>query len=664
MAILSMYKVRVFGLNSKRKQILEELQKSEIVQIIEPGEETEGLAKHETTRTLNKINQYMNACQSALQILDDHAPEKTGFFASRRELPISQYSMNTADNEGAYKSASDVIELSDKIHEHRENIRRIDAKQIALAPFVALDVPMEITETRHSEIKEGTYAGLLTSADIDAALLSAGAERVHYEILNASKELSSIWMVYHKDEAEKMQKVFQALSISEPAFSLSHHVPKKKTEVLEDAKGKLEKEVESKIREIQKLEKNRREIELLYDHLALRKQKYLELSKVGVMEHTFMFDGYVPRKYAEKIKDTLEIEHSAFVELSEPEEGEAPVVLQNNGFARPVEGITKTYSMPGARDIDPNPIMAFFYYFFFGMMFSDAGYGLILVVACAILGYGKVLEPGKRQTFRMFFFCGISTMFWGLMYGGFFGDATYTISSVFFGGDATLRPLWVDPTQEPLLLLIFSVILGLIQLLIGMGIKVYTLIRDKNVFEAITDHIIWMWILGCIMVLAIGMYISTGGGSVPAAVNTFGLWALIIGLIGLVALKTAAGIRKKKNPLAALFGGIISIYDITGFIGDMLSYSRLLALGLATGVIANVINLLGSLLGPTPVGVIFFIIVFILGHIVNFAINALGAYVHTMRLQYVEFYSKFYDGGGKAFEPFVMDTKYYRFSKE
>lgn len=665
MAVLSMYKLFIFGLNRDRKQVLEEIQKSELIEISDLDTSNEYLTRKETTQTISQINHHMNTAQQALAILDEYVPEKTGFLSSRRTLSISKYHMKQASSDAALQSALRIIEFADKIHQCKEDLRRIDAKQIALTPYLALDVPMQITHTKNTQIRSGLSAGLITDEMVREALRNNKVEGAYYEIISAQKEHSALWFVYLNEHSDKMHSVFQELSVQEPSFSLSHHTPKKKVEVLEQAKGELEDEIAQYIKKIEEQQKNKREVELLYDHLGMRKQKYQEIAKMGLTNHTFMMEGYIPQKYADKLKNKLEKDFAVYMELTVPKPDEAPVMFANNGFVAPVEGITSTYSMPSSVDIDPNPIMSFFYYLFFGMMFSDAGYGIMLSVACAILGYSNILEPSKRHMFRMFFFCGLSTTFWGFMYGGFFGDATKTISSAFFGTETILKPIWMDPTQEPLRLLIFSVILGIIQLIIGMGIKFFMLCRQKKVWDAVFDVGFWILIMVCIGVFATGMYLNTSGVVLDEAtvsgMNNFALYGLIAGAAGLVLTQG----RSKKNIFAKIFGGILSLYDVTGYIGDMLSYSRLLALGLATGVIASVINLLAALfvnLGPG--GVVFFVIIFVLGHLVNFAINMLGAYVHTMRLQYVEFFSKFYEGGGKPFIPFNMGTKFYRFSKE
>ncbi|MBQ7039838.1 MAG: V-type ATP synthase subunit I, partial [Clostridia bacterium] len=399
----------------------------------------------------------------------------------------------------------------------------------------------------------------------------------------------------------------------------------------------------------------RGEIQMFYDHILMRRDKYTELEKLKQTELTFVMEGYVPESEAELVKQKLEETVSVYVNISDvPEDEEAPVLLKNNGFARPVEGITKTYSMPGRTDVDPNSIMAFFYYLFFGMMFSDAGYGLLLALGAGYLGFFAKVERGTKENMRMFCYCGISTTFWGLMYGSFFGNLIPVLGETFFGSVWTLKPIWLDPVQEPLTLLIVSVAMGLFQILIGLGIKFYMIWRQGEKLAAIFDVGLWMLVLSGICLFAGGMAL---GNSI---VGDVGMYAAIFGAAGLVLTQG----RNSKNIIGKLFGGILSLYDITSYVSDALSYSRLMALGLATGVIAQVVNTMGSLAGGGVVGAVMFGAVFIVGHALNFAINCLGAYVHTNRLQYVEFFGKFYEGGGRAFAPLKMDTKYYEFMEE
>lgn len=656
MAVVKTKEICIYGLNSQRKAILELLQKKGVVEVERMELKDSPLHHAETAQRISQFDSYIASAQRAIEVLDEYAAEKTGFFSSREELPMERYHMQEEESEQALKCALEILRCADRIHENAESIRKIDSKQIALRPYLALDVPMQRTETGQCLIRTGVLEGEWDQDRIDKILGKHGIDDVYVEIVAGSKEQTTVWMVYRKERQKEIIPFIQEIGLQEPSFSLSHHIPRKKVEVLEEAKKALRAEIAELKEKIRGFAAQRKQIKLLYDHLVLRKEKYEALSRAGVSEHAFVLKGYVLKTHAEQAKKALEHHFDAFVELSEPEDPDkAPEAFRNNAFARPVEGITEMYSMPSATDVDPTPIMAFFYYFFFGMMFSDAGYGIMVMIACGLLGFGKFLEPHKRGMFQMFFFCGISTTFWGLMYGSFFGDAI----TVFSGGAAQLSPLWLDPVKEPLNLLIFSVAIGLIHVCVGLGVKFYQQIRQKDITGAVCDTLSWIIILGSLGVFAIG-----ASYSLPV-VSNIGLWAAVGGLVLLVATHG----RHNKNIVMKIFGGILGIYDITSYIGDILSYSRLMALGLTTGVIASVVNLLGPvfgelLFGDSPLAMIIVVLVFIVGHLVNFAINMLGAYVHTNRLQYVEYFSKFYDGGGRKFAPFHMDTRYYRFSEK
>lgn len=654
MAVVKSKEIYLYGLNSQRKAIMETLQKKGVIEVERMELKDSALHHAETAQRISQFDSYIGSAQRAIEVLDQYAPEKTGLFSSREELPMERYHMKEEESEQALKSALKTLRYADRIHENAESMRKIDSKLIALRPYMELDVPMQITETERAFIRTGTLAGERSRDEIEAILTEHGMDDVHMEIIASSKEQTAIWMIYLKERQKEMIPFFQEIGLQEPSFSLSHHVPKRKTEVLMEAKEALKKETVELEEKIRALAPQRSRIKLLYDHLELRKEKYRILAHMGVSEHAFVLKGYVLTTHAEQVKKSLEHHFDAFVEISEPENpDEAPEAFRNNAFARPVEDITEMYSMPSATDVDPTPIMSFFYYFFFGMMFSDAGYGIMVMIACGLLGFGKFLEPHKRRMFQMFFYCGVSTTFWGLMYGSFFGDAI----TVFSGGTAAMSPLWIDPVKEPLNLLIFSVAVGLVHVCIGLGVKFYQQIKQKQIVDGICDTLSWIIILGSLGVFAVGASFS-----IPV-VSNIGIGGAIGGLVLLVATHG----RHNKNIVMKIFGGILGIYDITSYIGDILSYSRLMALGLTTGVIASVVNLLGPVFGDlvfgdSPLAVIIVVLVFIVGHLVNFAINMLGAYVHTNRLQYVEFFSKFYDGGGRKFVPFRMDTKYYRFS--
>ena len=396
----------------------------------------------------------------------------------------------------------------------------------------------------------------------------------------------------------------------------------------------------------------------------MRAEKYGELEKLENTKHTFFLKGYIAEKDAQPLTRYLGEKFDAVVECQDiPENEEIPIVLQNNAFSRPVESVLETYSLPKRYEFDPTGIMAIFYYIFFGMMFSDAGYGLVMTIACAvILKKFKNMEEGLKKSVKMFFFCGISTTFWGAMYGSFFGDAITVIGKTFFNADWKFPPLWFDPIQgtNSMTLLMYCFLFGIIHIFVGLGISGYMSIKNGKPLDAVYDVLSWYLLVGggILALLSMDMLKSMTGFTLPPIFLTIGG---VCALVGAVIILFFSG--RGSKPVKRLLKGIYGVYGVTSYLSDILSYSRLLALGLATGVIAQVFNQIGSMFGG-GLGVIPFTIVFLIGHTLNIGINALGAYVHTNRLQFVEFFGKFYEGGGEKFAPFKINTKHYNIKED
>jgi V/A-type H+-transporting ATPase subunit I len=367
-----------------------------------------------------------------------------------------------------------------------------------------------------------------------------------------------------------------------------------------------------------------------------------------------MLTGYVPEKYAQKLAREIDSKYTAAVRFCEPdEEDDVPVLLENSRFSSPVEGITEMYSLPGKKDVDPTPVMSFFYYLFFGMMLSDAGYGLVMLIGTSIALKKIRMEERMRKTLTMFRNCGISTIIFGALFGSWFGDIIQVVAREFFGKEIDSIAIWFQPLDDPIKLLLYSFALGIAHLFLGLAVSFKMKWSAGNKSDAVLDTVpIYLTILG-ICPVAAGILTS-----VPDVLKTIGLYVAAVGVILLIL---TAG-RSSSSIFGKLFGGIYALYNTaTGYLSDILSYSRLLALGLATGSIAGVINLIGTMPENTVVKAILLVIVFIVGHSANLAINLLGAYVHTDRLQFVELFSKFYEGGGRAFNPLTVKTNYIKF---
>lgn len=359
-------------------------------------------------------------------------------------------------------------------------------------------------------------------------------------------------------------------------------------------------------------------------------------------EKTFLLTAWVPEEKIPQLEKLLE-EFPCYLEVAEPDpEEEPPVLLKNHKLVEPFEVVTEMYSLPSPHGVDPNIAVAIFYFIFFGIMLSDAGYGLLLFFGGLFALKKMDLSPFLRKMVKLITFGGVSTVFWGALYGSWFGNLIPQFTLTFLGRQINV-PLLLDPLNDPLTILGISFALGALHLFCGMGYKAYLLIRRGHPWEALFDIGFWYMVLVGLPMLVL-----------PGVFRTVGLSLAVVGAVGLILTQG----RDKKNIFARLLSGVASLYDITGYLSDLLSYSRILALGLATAVIGNVVNIMGTLAGGGILGLLLFIPVFLFGHALNLSINALGSYVHSSRLQYVEFFGKFYEGGGKPFQPLQANTKY------
>ena len=608
-----------------------------------------GEEEPENAQLLSRLDSVVSETDSAIEIIKKRCAGKKSFFARRPRIPPDAFKTGRNKTRMAKHTARAAIKCSEQIKRNISEIQKIDEKAAQLSVYAKSDLPIEKSTTAYTEYMTGSCR--ITAGSPEKLAMERGVP-VYIEELNKTDTEIIFWILYLKTDRNSVENFLSEIGFSEAAYA-GTLAPGEECARLQERKKKLTEENEALEKTITGFSKNLNMLELYHDRLAVKAGKYHALAEAKNTDTVFAVSGYVPENLAPKMMSAIENKFLAAAEYEEPDEGEeTPVAFSNNAFASPVEEITASYSMPSADDIDPNPIMAVFYYWFFGMMFSDAGYGILMMIVCGILGFSQILESEKRRMFKMFFFCGVSTTIWGILYGSFFGDLIGTVSSVFGSGKVSFKPILIDPVNQALQLLIISVIFGMIHILTALGIKFYILWRRGNKKDAVFDIGFWMLVLTGLSAYAAGMGLDLAG------VKNIGAWAAIAGAAGLVL----TGGRDKKNPVMRLLSGIMSLYDITGYVGDILSYSRLMALGLATGVIASVVNVLASLGGNSVMGAVVFVIISLVGHAINFSINMLGAYVHTNRLQYVEFYQKFYEGGGRRFRPLKPETKYYDFS--
>ena len=584
------------------------------------------------------------------------------------QISLSEFREIEKDRRKLYSKVKDVLELERGIYESKATITRKQNKIATLSPWSKLDIPLNSEKTKSTKIFIGTFPETLKEDQV-YAIATEGLEEpipVITEILYNENQITNVCVIATNNVADKVEENMRSKGYSKLPF-LSHRVPdaaieKRRNDIVDE-----EKKIEEAEKKIATYAEFIPKFKIAADYYRTRSEKYRVLGTLPQSDKVFFIQGWVEATQAEGIAKILEEKYDAVVEIEQDDEA-APIKLKNNHFSEASEGVLESYGLPTHGRVDPTTVMSLFYVFFFGMMLSDAGYGIVMSLVCGIvlLKY-KRIESGLNKMLRLFFWCGLSTAFWGFMYGGFFGDAIDVIAKTFFGytGETPiLKPIWFAPLDNPMRLLIWCMVFGLVHLFAGLAMKGYEYLRDKDIVGFFSDIIAWyMFILGLVLMLVpTSIFASISGNQItfPDWANTL---AKVLTIGGLVIILLMSG-RANKNWGLRVALGAYDIYGVTGWLSDVLSYSRLLALGLATGVIANVINMMASMKGCTPVGVVVFIIVFIFGHILNLAINLLGAYVHTNRLQYVEFFGKFYDGGGESFKPFKTINNYVEIKEE
>ena len=672
MSVLPMKRVLICALKKDRKPVLETLQRMGLVQV----ENTVGTAEDpvfaRTDKTEDLVQFRREAAQAsdALAVLNRRAPEKKSLLAAldgRRELPLPAYEAKVRQRDEIMDVCRHILDLDRENAETSALLPKLEAQIVALKPWVSYDLPMNFAGTKTTAAFAGTLPNEETVESICTKIgaLAPDVQEYHVDIISASQVQTCLFAVCARREEAAFADALRRMGFVKAPESAQS--PQRTIRGCEKDIEALKGKTQANFDRIAAYAPRRSDIEFIIDYFTARAEKYEVLSALPQSKRTFLLEGYVPEKNAKTLADMLEARFDLDVEFSDPGPDEdVPVLLQNNAFAEPVESVVESYSMPGKGEIDPSFLVACFYYILFGIMLSDAAYGIIMAVACGLLVYRKRnMEPNMRKLLMMFFYCGISTTVFGFLFGSFFGDSVNIIATTFFNRpDISLPSLWMSPINEPMRMLAFCFAIGVLHLFVGLGAKFYMCWRDKRYLDALYDVVFWYMLVGGAILYLMTMPMFTGmlamKTTLPAAVGKIAAVAAVIGAVGIVL---TAG-RESKNWFKRILKGLYGVYGISGYLSDILSYSRLLALGLATGVIATVFNKMGSMLGGNFFGAVVFILVFLIGHALNMAINILGAYVHTNRLTFVEFFGKFYGGGGRKFEPFAVHTKYFKTTEE
>ncbi len=645
MPVILSKRVNIFCHSTVFPKVLERLHEIGIVQITKY---TEDLG--EPDPSVNPVSKKQDVIlQEVKYVLDFISPfsQKEGMLKKMIEgLPLVSKeefvsALSSLDYEEIYNSARD---LNDRLNGIKNKKEEVDILSRELSLFEELPIPCEEWgPTEKTNIFIGSIPKLKWSAFEEE--IKAFSDDIHLETMGEDPRDVRFYLLVLKRREQDVLAILRRHSFSQikpPSGykgTVSHVLSQ-----LEETKKSLIEEEKKVIREIEGLLKYKDRLELVYDYLSVLKEREDVKKELYWTKKVFLIEGWVLEPDVDRLKKELKtIGPQIEISIFDPSENEVPPIeLENKKYVKPFEIITKLYSYPNHKEPDPTPFVAGFFFIFFGMCLTDAGYGVVMALLFwwAIRKF-KIGDQAKLF-FKLLMFGGISTIFAGALTGSWFGNSIDLLpQSLGFLKAIKNFIMITDPMKNPIPMLGFSLLLGLIQIFTGLFIEFFSNIKAGKAMDAWMDQGSWIFFLASILLSITGL--------------PFTKYLLIVGALIIVLTQG----RHNKNILAKIGGGVLSLYDVVGYLGDTLSYSRLFALGLTTAAIAMIVNTIMGLVSGAPfVGFIIGAIIFVGGHIFNLLINALGAFIHSARLQYVEFFTKFYEGGGIPFTPFKLKTQY------
>ncbi len=628
--------LRLLGMESEREALLKAMQDMECVEIssIDGSEEAlkSGFAKPDD-KALMSAQEASRAYRTALASLDRFAPEKKGMF--RKRQGVSRAAFFSAESEENARTAAETINKDTRrLGEIESERTKNEALRATLAPWLTVDAPLGGADGALA-VFFGTV-GLNVTDDALKALADSLDGLLTWQQASSDRSLRYLLVMCHGSVKERALSALRDLGFSTVSFRGMTGTAKENDKALAENLAALEKERQEIEQRIAGLGGKREALLEASDRAAIALRREEAKSRLVGTDKVFLLEGWLPADRCAEIEKTLK-PFTCAIETREPTEDEypqVPVQLKNNKLTRPLNMVTEMYSLPAYGTLDPNPLMAPFFILFYGIMMADMGYGLLMMIASVIISKKYRPKGTSGELFSLLGLCGISTFIMGALTGGFFGDFLTQLVAIVSPGTVFALPKLFDPLDDLTMILIGSMALGMVQIVTGMAISLIEKCKRKKFLDAFFEEITWWTVFIGIALLALGK---------GAAVLYVGCALVLLGPI-------VQG--KGWGKLTGVFG---SLYNhVTGYFGDILSYTRLMALMLAGSVIAQVFNMLAAM----PGNVIAFIIISMLGNAMNFGLNLLGCYVHDLRLQCLEFFNKFYVDGGKPFRPMTLDTEY------
>lgn len=643
MAIVDMSKFYLLAFKEKRESLLKELQKFKYVHLVDSGNDfsKEDLSAVSRSEELIDIDDYLNKSKYVIERLEKIEDKKPALEALKEGKKHFTYEeiKNRARKfnfSQIYKEISSIIdEIEKKEAENQEILNKVSE----LLPYKAIDLPLEdLKLTKFSKIYLGTIPQRYKE---NFEELLKENDSVYFNVLHTDKNYAYYLIICHKSDDEDVIDAFRKMGFTLVNFKEKGTINENINSLRERKSQNLDS-IDTLNKELKNYLKYLDDFKIYYEYQSNEKLKVISSEKFLRTKNLDLIEGYVPSKFLKSFEDAIQLicgdDYYLYKKEADRNSHEVPIMLKNNKFVGPFEMLTEMYSMPRYNEIDPTPFFAPFYFIFAGIMIGDLGYGLLVFIGSLLALKFFNLDKATKRFMTFFNYLSISAMIFGLVFGSF------------FGGIIPL-PTLINPAEDIMEMLMLSLLLGGVHIFFALGIKAYMDIRDNKPKDAFYDVGLWyMALIG-----AIGFGLSKAVSMNPIVVKIL-FYAMIIAMVGIVL----TGGRSEKTTLAKFGWGVYALYGISSYIGDFVSYLRLMALVLSGSFIGLAVNMIaGMLFGSSIIGKLFAIVIFLVFQAFNCFLCYLSAYVHTARLTYVEMFNKFYEGGGVPFKKMVEDSKYF-----
>ncbi len=645
MAIVQMKRLRAIALSSRRDALLKELQLLGCVELTTQDWTQEVAPQFKPDHgDLVETQAARQLFSEAVEVLERHVPQKKPMLSAKPEISTAEL-LDESDAAELTAAAKELTACSEQLKSLASEQTREKLRIETLLPWKTCPIPLDCAGTKHVAV---LFGSLPVTADMDAlsAALTEQAEATALFEVSADPAARYIYLFYLRAEEERVFKLLREHGFASPGYGEAVGSAAAGIERAEARLAAIASE-EKKLQErIAALAGYRERLQICCDRAGLDVDRAEAAGRLLRSERTVLLEGWAVADREAEISALLDRFDCAY-EYEAPAEEEypdVPVKLRNNIFTNGLNMITNMYSLPQYGTVDPNPLMAPFYILFFGIMMADMGYGILMILASIVVCKKMKPRGGMSYFDNLLFWCGVSTLVFGALTASFFSDAAAQIAQI-FNPESTFEWFWpalFTPLNDSIFVLVLALALGVLQLNAGLVVSFVQKLKHGDTLDGLLyEAALWVNEIGAVLLVL--------GGGMPGK---------IILIIGVVAL-FGGSMRGKKGlgKFTAIFGTLYN--ELTGWFGDILSYSRIMALMLAGSVIGQVFNTIGAMFG----NIVIFALIFIVGHALNFGLNLLSCYVHDLRLQCLEYFGKFYVDGGKAFAPLEIRTNYVNVNK-